>query len=87
MFVQGAERDYRMLLEPIGFKIETVAGIGPPPLCLADDLLRGLRASVPEAILVPILPLLLPTVWLAKINPRVPFSVYVKAVKPAGVSD
>jgi SAM-dependent methyltransferase len=77
------EQDYRDLLEPIGFEIERLVGIGPSALCRADDILRNLRVALPEIALVPVFPCFLPTVWFAKLNPEVPFSLYVQARKPA----
>jgi SAM-dependent methyltransferase len=76
------EEDYRKLLEPLGFKIEQVAGIGTPGIYRADKILRALRNRVGDALALPLLPLLLPFVWCARMNPPRPFSLYVKAVKP-----
>ena len=75
------EADYRELLEPLGFKIERVAGIGTPGVYFADKFLRILRNRMGDALALPFLPLTLPFVWLARMNPRVPFSVYVMAAK------
>jgi len=75
------EDDYRRLLEPAGFRIDRVAGIGPWPLYLADEALRFIRNRLGDIVALPFLPLMLPFVWLAKLNPKVPFSLYVRAVK------
>jgi SAM-dependent methyltransferase len=75
------EEDYRTLLEPAGFHIEQVVGIGPPSLCHADKVLRAIRRHAGDLIALPLLPLALPFVWTAKFNPRVPFSLYVRATK------
>ena len=75
------EEDYRRLLEPAGFKIDLVAGIGPRALYLADEALRYVRNHLGDGIALPLFLLALPVVWLARMNPPVPFSLYVRAVK------
>ena len=75
------EEDYRQLLEPLGFKIEQVAGIGTPGIYWADKILRAVRNHAGDQLALPLLPLLLPFVWWARMNPKMPFSLYVKAVK------
>jgi SAM-dependent methyltransferase len=80
------EEDYRKLLEPIGFHIESVVGIGTPAVYHADRVLRAIRGRFGDWAAVPLLPVALPALWLATFNPRVPFSLYVKAVKPKDVS-
>ena len=77
------EMDFRSLLEPIGYKLDLVAGIGTPGLYQADRLLRAIRIHAGDWLALPLLPLALPFVWLAKENPAVPFSIYVRAVKPS----
>lgn len=76
------EDDYRMLLEPIGFHIERVVGIGTPAVYHADRVLRALRIQFGDWAALPLLPIALPAVWLATFNPRIPFSLYTKAIKP-----
>ena len=76
-----SEDDYRRLLEPLGFRIDRVVGIGPMGLYRADALLRSIRARFGDLVAFPLFPLLLPFVWLARDNPNVPFSLYVRAVK------
>jgi SAM-dependent methyltransferase len=77
------EDDYRKLLEPVGFSIDQVVGIGPPSVYFADKILRSIRNRVGDIPALPLLPLALPVVWFAKMNPPVPFSLYVNAVKPS----
>lgn len=79
------EGDYRALLEPIGFRIDAIVGIGSPGVYHADRLLRAIRVRAGDWLALPLLPLALPFVWLARENPTVPFSLYVRAVKPQGV--
>jgi SAM-dependent methyltransferase len=76
------EDDYRRLLEPVGFQIESVVGIGTASVCQADRMIRAIRNRSGDWAALPLLPLLLPTLWLATFNPRIPFSLYAKAVRP-----
>ena len=78
--------DCRKLLEPVGFSIERVVGIGPPSVYFADKILRSIRNRLGDIPALPLLPLALPVVWFAKMNPPIPFSLYVKAVKPTADS-
>jgi SAM-dependent methyltransferase len=80
------EEEYRTLLEPVGFQIEFVVGIGPGALYRADRILRAIRNRVGDWAALPLFPIALPAVWLATLNPLVPFSLCVKAIKPAGRS-
>jgi 2-polyprenyl-3-methyl-5-hydroxy-6-metoxy-1,4-benzoquinol methylase len=75
------EADYRKLLEPIGFKIELVAGIGPAPVHRADRMLRAIRNRVGDVPALPLLPLGLLALKFARLDPPMPHSLYVKAVK------
>jgi SAM-dependent methyltransferase len=74
--------EYRALLEPIGFRVQRLVGIGPKALSRADEILRYLRNRLGDVAALPFLPLALPFVWAARDNPPVPFSIYVTAVKP-----
>lgn len=75
------EDDYREILEPIGFEIQRVVGIGSKQLYIADEVLRTIRNRFGDIVALPLLPVALPIVWLEKPNPKVPFSLYVTAVK------
>lgn len=75
------EAEYRSLLEPLGFTVDRVVGIGPRSLYWADAILRAIRARFGDFPALPLFPLLLPTVWFARENPPTPFSLYVRAVK------
>lgn len=78
---------YRALLEPIGFRIEVVEGVGGPLLVYWQERVQaGLRQMLgePGAFLATILAL--PLIALdAYTSPAVPFSIYVRArrVEPA----
>lgn len=80
------EKDYRELLEPIGFQIDSVVGIGTPAVYYADRVLRVIRNRLGDWAALPLFPLALPAVWFATLNPRMPFSLCVNATKAAGVS-
>lgn len=74
--------DYRRLLEPTGLVIDRIVGIGPTSVYVADAILRAIRNHVGDAAALPLLPLGLLVLRIARPNPPVPFSLYVKAVKP-----
>jgi len=76
-------QSYRELLEPLGFRIKTTAGIGPWNLYLMDEVLRWFRTRIGEWSAVPLLILALPLVWTARRDPEAPYSLYVCAEKPA----
>jgi SAM-dependent methyltransferase len=76
------EADYRALLRPVGFEIDNVVGIGTPGVYRADSVLRAIRNRAGDWMALPLLPFALPIVWLAKDNPRIPFSIYVRGIKP-----
>ena len=67
------KEDYRRLLEPIGFQIERVVGIGTPTVYHADRVLRGIRTRIGDWAALPLLPIALPIVQTAKLYPRTLF--------------
>ena len=75
------EDDYRRLLEPLGFTIDRVVGIGPAPVYWADAVLRWIRVRLGDLVALPLFPVTLPVVWLARDNSKNPFSLYVRASK------
>lgn len=75
------EEDYRRLMEPLGFKVERVVGLGTPGIYYADKIMRGIRNRIGDLVALPLLPFALPFVWFAREDPPVPFSLYAKAVK------
>jgi SAM-dependent methyltransferase len=77
------EEDYRALLEPVGFEIERIVGIGTPSVYHADRVLRAIRGRAGDWLALPFFPFTLPLVWLARFDPPVPFSLYAQAIKPA----
>jgi hypothetical protein len=79
--------DYGRLLEPLGFEIDRVIGIGPRSVYWADAILRRIRNRFGDLPALPLLPLMLPLVWFARENPAVPFSIYARAVKLNGLRE
>ena len=77
------EAEYRALLEPLGFKIEQVVGLGTAAVYYVDAVMRKIRNRFGDLLALPLLPLGLAVVSSAKHDPRVPFSLYVRAVKPS----
>jgi SAM-dependent methyltransferase len=76
------EADYRALLEPVGFQVQDVVGIGTPGVYHADRIVRQIRNWAGDWLALPLFPFALPVVWLARVNPPIPFSLYAKAIKP-----
>jgi SAM-dependent methyltransferase len=72
------------LVRKHGLAVDLRAGIGPRPVYLADEALRWVRNRVGDRAALPLVPFFLPAVWMARMNPAEPFSVYVRAVKPDG---
>lgn len=77
------EYRYRQLLEPIGFRIDRVEGVGGPILvALQENWQAPLRRWFGEAGAAVVAALAMPFVRFDPARPRVPFSVYVRAQKP-----
>jgi hypothetical protein len=75
------EDDYRIMCELRRFQGECVVRTGTAAVYQVD---RGLRAIPNEFVAwgaLPVLPIALPIVGLATFNPRIPFSLYTKAIK------
>ncbi len=72
---------YRALLEPMGFRISEVEGVGGPLLSKAELALSKVRRRFGDFASVPLALSLFPTVWFDGRKPSCPFSVYVRAVK------
>lgn len=73
---------YRSLLEPVGFRIMTVEGVGGPLLSKAELTLSKLRSRVGDLKSAPVAVSMFPFVWFDGTSSACPFSIYVKAVKP-----
>lgn len=78
------ERTYRQLLEPLGFHIETVEGVGGRSLVYLQEQVQSVaRHWFGEAGALGVTLVALPFVWGDRPNPPLPFSFYVRAVRPA----
>lgn len=75
---------YRALLEPEGFKIVTHFGLGTPFLQRLDRAVRYLRNKWGNIAALPLFLLIWPLLGFDAPNPKLPFSVYVQAVKGLG---
>lgn len=74
-------QSYRSLLEPIGYEITAVEGVGGPLLSRAELALSKVRNRFGDMASVPLALSLFPTVWLDGTSSSCPFSIYVKASK------
>lgn len=87
--IKGHVRDgytletYRDLLEPIGFKIVSSFGLGSSAITWIAESTRLLREKWGDLFFSPFFILSLPFQMLDSINPSLPYSIYVKALKPA----
>jgi SAM-dependent methyltransferase len=77
---------YRALLEPLGFRIEMSAGLGTDFLQVLDRPVRNTRNRFGNAASIPVFLFCAPLTLLDRLNPPVPFSLYVQAVKPGPAS-
>lgn len=77
---------YRALLEPAGFVVERMVGVGPRSLYLADCALGWLERRLGLALAALALPFALPLVSLAQADPATPFSLYARALKPSAAT-
>lgn len=80
-------KDYETLLEPIGFKIKNVVGIGPRGLYYADEVVRMVRARVGDVLAIPFFLVTLPFLWSARFDPCIAYSLYAYAEKPPVLAD
>ena len=72
---------YRTLLEPAGFRIEMRAGLGSSLLCALYRPISFIRDHFGALAAVPVFLVLLPLTWMDHLNPDLPYSLYVKAIK------
>jgi SAM-dependent methyltransferase len=71
---------YRALLEPCGFDIVERHGVGSPFLQKLDHLIRRVRNKFGLAAASPLFALLYPLTFFDRLDPEMPFSLYVKAI-------
>jgi SAM-dependent methyltransferase len=74
---------YKALLEPIGFKLSEPIGIGGPVRQGCNKLITRSQEIAGLALGLPLFFLLAPWAVLDGPSPKVPYSLYVKATRPA----
>jgi SAM-dependent methyltransferase len=72
---------FRALLEPIGFTVEETIGLGGPVRQAFNRRIILVQASLGPLAGTPLFLAALPFLWMDPKVPRVPYSVYVRAVK------
>ena len=72
---------FRALLEPIGFRIEATAGLGGPIRQFFNRRIIRLQESAGQAAGFALFFVALLFLWLDPAKPRLPYSIYVRAVK------
>jgi SAM-dependent methyltransferase len=74
---------YRALLEPIGFRIEDSEGMGSPLVAQTAMFLMKFRTRFGDLASLPLSILAMPLIGLDGIQMECPYSLYVRAMKPA----
>jgi SAM-dependent methyltransferase len=72
---------YKSLLEPIGFRIEECLGLGGPLRQFCNKWILRANARLGLAGGLALFLLCLPVHWVNDVNPSLPYSLYVRAVK------
>jgi len=79
------EKSFRSLLEPIGYRIDRVEGVGGPLVVfLQEKVQTPLRRAFGEPAAAVVAAVAAPFVAWDQPSPTVPFSVYVRAVRGDG---
>jgi hypothetical protein len=69
-------------LEPLGFRIDRVEGVGGPALVFLQEKIQApLRRKFGELAAATVAAISIPFVALDKSTPVTPFSIYVRAVR------
>ncbi len=79
-------QSYRALLEPIGFRIVRSAGLGSPLLVRLAKFVQSIWNRNGTAAALPFFVATWPLQLLDRMDPEVPFSLYVQAVKESARS-
>ena len=74
-------QSYHSLLDPAGFKIIRGFGLGSPLLEGLDKPIRWLRNKAGDSAALPLFLMTWPLQFLDTLDPVIPFSIYVQAVK------
>lgn len=76
------EQSYRQLLEPLGYEIDRIEGIGGPLLVFLQETVQTtVRGWIGEAGAAAIAIFAAPFVRFDGAKPRVPFSLYLRAIR------
>jgi hypothetical protein len=76
------ESTFRDLLEPLGFRIDQVEGVGGPLLVFLQEKVQApLRRAFGEPAAALVAAIAAPFVAMDKPSPPVPFSIYVRALR------
>jgi cyclopropane fatty-acyl-phospholipid synthase-like methyltransferase len=78
---------YLRLLEAAGFEIVASAGVGGPIAVTLDNWIGRLRTRFGDVVALPLFLLVVPLSWLDTLDPQMPFSLYVKAIKRRDLQD
>ena len=73
---------FKQLLEPIGFQVSEPTGLGGPIRQHCNTQITNIQIFGGLKLGIPLFFLLSPLAWLDGSNPKVPFSIYVRARKP-----
>lgn len=73
---------YARLLEPAGFLITERKGLGGPVRQAFNRRIKAIQEKHGDWLAFPLFLLALPLLWLDGRSPRMPYTLYVKAVKP-----
>ena len=74
---------YKELLKQSGFKIMASAGLGPPLLVNIDKFIRLIRNRLGDIAALPFFMATYPLQLLDHLDPALPYSLYIQAVKSA----
>lgn len=72
---------YKELLKSNGFKIIEYVGIGSPLIVKLDNFVRFFTNNFGEIFAIPFFLLVLPFTFFDRLNPKTPFSLYVRCIK------
>lgn len=76
------ENSFRALLEPIGFRIDRVEGVGGPVLVFLQEKIQApLRSTFGELAAAAVTAVSIPFIALDSATAAIPFSIYVRAVQ------
>lgn len=80
------EESYRKLLEPIGFRLENIVGLGGPVRQAFNYRIKEIQSRYGPLAGLPLfaIGMLILTFVRRDLDPHVPFSIYVKARKSSG---